>query len=190
MGIISILAIAVALAMDAFAVAIATGLKQRCSLVQTVRMAGAFGIFQFIMPVIGWALGLTVRSYIEAFDHWVAFALLALVGGKMLYEAWKGGDDECSDPTKGATLLLLAVATSIDALAVGISIALLNVDIWYPAAVIGLICFSITAVGMHMGRMVVREGSTLAAKANVLGGLVLIGIGVKVLLEHGVFGGV
>lgn len=190
MGILGILAIAVALAMDAFAVAVATGLKLRCSLVQTVRMAGAFGIFQFAMPVIGWALGLTVRSYIETFDHWVAFILLAFVGGKMLWEARKGGEEECTDPTKGSTLVLLAIATSIDALAVGISMAVLKVDIWYPAAVIGLVCFIITAIGMHIGRIVVREGSTLAAKANIVGGLVLIGIGIKILYEHGVFGAV
>lgn len=189
MGIIEILAIAIALAMDAFAVAVATGLKLRCSLTQTVRMAGAFGFFQFSMPVVGWFLGLSVRSYIESFDHWVAFVLLLFVGGKMLREAWKGaGEDECSDPTKGATLVLLAIATSIDALAVGISIAVLKVDIWYPALVIGLVCFCISAAGMHIGRMVVREGSSLAARANALGGLVLIGIGVKILWEHGVFG--
>lgn len=188
MGTVEILAIAVALAMDAFAVAVATGLKLRCSLAQTVRMAGAFGVFQFIMPVAGWALGLTVRSYIEAFDHWVAFVLLAFVGGKMLYEAWNGGGER-SDPTRGATLVLLAVATSIDALAVGISMALLNVDIWHPAAIIGLVCFAITAAGMHLGRLAVREGGALSARANVLGGLVLIGIGLKILCEHGVLGG-
>ena len=188
MGIVEILAIAVALAMDALAVAVATGLKLRCSLVQTVRMAGAFGAFQFIMPVTGWFLGLTVRSHIEAFDHWVAFVLLAFVGGKMLWEARKDGEEECSDPTKGTTLLLLALATSIDALAVGISLAVIGVEIWYPAAVIGLVCFAITAAGMHIGRIVVREGSALAAQANVLGGLVLIGIGMKILFEHDVFG--
>lgn len=184
-----VLAIAVALAMDAFAVALATGLKLRCSLMQTVRMAGAFGFFQFLMPVIGWFLGHSVRSHIEAYDHWIAFVLLAFVGGKMLCEAWKGNDEEeCFDPTKGATLILLAVATSIDALAVGISLAVIDVEIWYPAGIIGIVCFAITAMGMHLGRMVVREGSTLAAKANVLGGLVLIGIGIRILWEHGVFG--
>jgi putative Mn2+ efflux pump MntP len=187
-GSIEILALAVALAMDAFAVAVATGLKLRCSFAQTARMAGAFGAFQFLMPVAGWFLGLTVRSYIEAFDHWVAFVLLAFVGGKMLYGAWKGGDDECADPTKGATLALLALATSIDALAVGISLAMLKADIWGPAAVIGLVCFCITAAGMRVGRIVAREGGGLAARANVLGGLVLMGIGFKILLEHGVFG--
>lgn len=188
MGKLEVLAIAVALAMDAFAVAVATGLRLRCSLAQTARMAGAFGLFQFAMPVLGWALGLSVRSYIEAFDHWVAFALLAFVGGKMLLEARKGGADECGDPTRGGTLVLLALATSIDALAVGMSLAVLKVQIWQPAAVIGLVCLGMTAAGMHLGRLVVREGSTLAAKANLLGGLVLIGIGVKILFEHGVFG--
>lgn len=187
---LEVFAIALALAMDAFAVALATGLKLRCSLVQTVRMAGAFGFFQFLMPVLGWALGLGVRSYIESFDHWVAFVLLAFVGGKMLWEVWKGEGEACSDPTRGGTLLLLAIATSIDALAVGISIAVLKVDIWYPAVVIGLVCFCISAAGMQFGRLVVREGSRLAAWANIFGGLVLLGIGFKILYEHGVFGAV
>ncbi|MDL2285360.1 manganese efflux pump MntP family protein [Desulfovibrio sp. OttesenSCG-928-F07] len=188
MGNLEVFAIAIALAMDAFAVAIATGLRLRCSLTQTVRMAGAFGFFQFAMPVLGWFLGLSVRSYIDAADHWVAFILLTFVGGKMLYESFKGEDNEdCPDPTKGLTLLILAVATSIDALAVGISISILGADIWLPAAIIGVVCFVITAIGMHIGRMVVSENSTLAKKANIAGGFVLIGIGLKILIEHNVF---
>lgn len=181
MGIVAILAIAVALAMDAFAVAVATGLRLRCSLVQTVRMAGAFGVFQFAMPVIGWALGLSVRSYIESFDHWVAFVLLAFVGGKMLYEAWKGGEDECSDPTRGGTLLLLALATSIDALAVGISLAALGGSIWTSAAFIAGITFLVCLIGSELGR---GFGKILGDWAQVAGGVVLVGIGLKIFIEH------
>lgn len=187
MNIIELLAMAVALALDALAVAVATGLSLRCTLGQTMRMSLAFGGFQFIMPVLGWLLGLSVRGYIESFDHWVAFALLALVGLNMIRGAFSGGQEECRDPTRGLTLLVLAVATSIDALAVGLSLAVLKVDIWYPAAVIGLVCFCITAMGMHLGKVVISASSTLASKANFIGGCVLIGIGVKILWEHGVF---
>ena len=187
---IEIFAMAVALAMDAFAVAVATGLKTRCSLAQTLRMSLAFGCFQFVMPVLGWVLGMTVRGYIEAFDHWVAFALLAFVGVRMIREGLQGAEEaeDCGkarmDPTRGMTLVILAVATSIDALAVGISMAVLQVEVWYPAAIIGLVCFGLTAIGMHVGRVVVREGSKLGDKANVIGGIVLIGIGVKIVIEH------
>ena len=184
---LEIFAMAVALAMDAFAVAVATGLKLRCSLAQTLRMSLAFGGFQFAMPALGWVLGLTVRDYIESFDHWVAFALLAFVGARMIREGLAGGGEveDCAlDPTRGLTLIMLALATSIDALAVGISMAVLAVEVWYPAAIVGLVCFGLTAVGMHVGRVVMREGSRLGDKANVIGGIVLIGIGVRIVVEH------
>ncbi|MDR1125572.1 MAG: manganese efflux pump MntP family protein [Deltaproteobacteria bacterium] len=187
MGIIGLLALALALAMDAFAVAVASGVRLRCTLGQTLRMALAFGVFQFAMPVAGWFLGLSVRAYIEAFDHWVAFGLLAFVGVRMLREGFgakKEAEQDCSDPTRGVTLLLLALATSIDALAVGISLAVLSIDIWRPAVVIGLVCFGVTALGMHLGRVVIRIGPDLSGKANIIGGLVLMGIGVKIVAEH------
>ena len=181
------MAMSLALAMDAFAVAVASGVRLRCTMGETLRMALAFGGFQFAMPVVGWFLGLTVRDYIEAFDHWVAFGLLAFVGVRMLREGFGKKPEEereCPNPTKGVTLLLLALATSIDALAVGISMAVLSIDIWYPAAVIGLVCFGVTALGMHLGRVVIKVGPDLSGKANIVGGLVLIGIGVKIVLEH------
>jgi putative Mn2+ efflux pump MntP len=187
MSIIELLALALALAMDAFAVALASGVRLRCTMGQTMRMALAFGLFQFAMPVCGWFLGLSVRSYIEAFDHWAAFGLLAFVGARMLREGLSGKQETeraCADPTRGLTLLMLALATSIDALAVGISMAMLAIGIWYPAAVIGLVCFGVTALGMHLGRAAIRVGPDLSGKANLVGGLVLIGIGVKILLEH------
>lgn len=188
---LEILVMAVALAMDAFAVSIATGLAIRCSLVQTLRMSLTFGLFQFIMPVIGWFAGATFRSAIEAFDHWVAFILLALIGCKMIKDALSEDDGEkCADPTKGITLIVLAVATSIDALAVGVSMAILKVDVWVPSAVIGVVCFIISATGIYLGRSVIREGSSLARKANIVGGIVLLLIAVKILLEHGVFEGI
>lgn len=192
MSIFVLLTIAAALAMDALAVAVATGLRLRhVTLEQTGRMAGIFGLFQAIMPITGWLLGSEVQHFIEDFDHWVAFALLAFIALHMLKEARdmrKQGDSyECVDPTRGGTLVMLAVATSIDALAVGFSMALLNVSIWFPALVIGTVCFLLTAVGMHIGRLV-RCSVAFGSVAGALGGVALLLIGLKILWDHGVFG--
>lgn len=190
------IAIAVALAMDAFAVSLATGIRLRCvSLAQTLRMAGFFGAFQFLMPVLGWLLGYRAQKRIEAYDHWLAFALLVFVGGKMLKEAWDNrgkGNEACQtecDPTLGGSIWLLAIATSLDAMAVGLSLALLNIDVWTPSVVIGVVCFILSAIGMHLGRLVcsIPGLDSLGNKANALGGLTLLAIGVKILHEHGVF---
>ncbi len=170
--------------MDAFAVSIGVGLN--ATVVgprMTVRLAWHFGFFQFFMPVVGWLAGISVAQWIGGVDHWIAFGLLAAIGGKMIYEAF-GGDEETrltKDPTRGASLVLLSVATSIDALAVGLSLALLGVRIWYPAVVIGLVAFAFTAAGLHLGR---RFGSLFGRRVEILGGLILIGIGIKILLEH------
>jgi putative Mn2+ efflux pump MntP len=179
--------------MDAFAVAVAAGVRlRRPHMLQVGRMAGAFGFFQFFMPVLGWLLGRSVQQYIEQYDHWLAFGLLACVGAHMLWETWKTRNkpDACRepgpDPTKIGPLLLLGIATSIDALAVGLSIAVLQHDIWLPACIIGLVCFCMTALGMQCGSWICRLGR-LDRNANVLGGGILIGIGVLILHEHGVF---
>lgn len=186
---LSVLAIAVALAMDAFAVSVsAAATLPAVTWRHYFRLSFHFGLFQFLMPVVGWALGLSVRSYIEAWDHWIAFAMLALVGLNMLREAWFGEEEESSsgDPSRGLQLVMLAVATSIDAMAVGLSFAMLGVSVWWPAAVIGLVCAAITATGVKLGRLL-GSSSFLGNKASVLGGLVLIGIGLKILHEHGVW---
>lgn len=190
MGLLGLFALAAALAMDALAVSIATGLRMRCTTMQTLRMAVAFGGFQFLMPILGWSLGIVALNsvdFISTWDHWIAFVLLGLVGGHMIYEALTGTDEaDCSDPTRGMTLLLLAIATSIDALAVGVSMAMLEIDVWTASAVIGLVCFVMTAVGLHLGRLVLRSGTRLDKWANVMGGGVLVCIGLKILYEHGV----
>lgn len=195
MTLTAVLAIAVALAMDAFAVSLTTGARMSSvSLGQTLRMAGTFGAFQFLMPLIGWLLGVRAQRYIEDYDHWLAFALLAFVGFRMLKEAWDNrgkAEDACqaSDPTKGGNLWLLGLATSLDALAVGLSFALLGQPVWFPAVVIGLVCFLLSAIGMHLGRAACQLPglSGLGNKANACGGLVLIAIGIKILHDHGVF---
>jgi putative Mn2+ efflux pump MntP len=187
MSLASLFAIAVALAMDAFAVAIGAGLTlDRVTGRRTFRLAFHFGLFQALMPILGWAGGLTVRSLIESWDHWVAFGLLVVVGGRMLWEALGDEEDsrEVRDPTRGWTLVVLSVATSIDALAVGLSLALLGVSVWLPALVIGLVALVFTAVGLHLGRLV-GALPRLARGANALGGLVLMGIGLRILWDHG-----
>jgi len=179
--------IAVALAMDAFAVAIGTGAALRTvTSRQRFRLAFHFGLFQAGMPVLGWALGVSVRHVIEAYDHWVAFALLAFVGGRMIQEGFENPSEEGrQDPTRGRTLVLLSVATSIDALAVGLSMAVLRVAIWLPAAVIGVVAAGFTLLGLSLGQWLGTAGR-LRQYSEVIGGVVLVAIGVKILLEHGV----
>jgi manganese efflux pump family protein len=170
--------------MDAFAVSIGAGLTLKTvDARQTFRLAWHFGLFQAMMPVLGWLAGLSIASWIAPVDHWIAFGLLAVIGAKMIYEALKDADGDAprSDPTKGWSLVLLSVATSIDALAVGLSLALLNVDIWYPAVVIGLVAGAFTAVGMQLGT---RFGALLGRRMEVVGGVILIAIGVQILVEH------
>lgn len=189
MSFIEIFALSVALAMDAFAVATATGCTIRTlQYGHYLRMAWAFGFFQFFMPVVGWYMGLSVRSWIENWDHWIAFVLLAWIGGNMIRESFSEEEEKQeTDPTRGRTLLLLAVATSIDALAVGLSFAVLNISVWQPSMVIGVVCAVITALGLYLGNRLARA-SNLSRYAELLGGIVLVSIGLKILYEHGVFG--
>jgi manganese efflux pump family protein len=185
MGWVSLLALACALAMDAFAVAIVTGLTLNPMTRRHVfRLAFHFGLFQALMPTIGWLAGTAVQRYIAAFDHWVAFALLAGVGGKMLWGAvhGEGRDGRApSDPTSGWSLVLLSVATSIDALAVGLSLAVIGSTIVVPAVVIGLVAAAFTGTGMVLGR---RIGTFWGKRVELVGGLILIGIGLKIVIEH------
>jgi putative Mn2+ efflux pump MntP len=184
----SLLLMAVALAMDAFAVAVATGVQLRnVSARQTFRLAWHFGLFQALMPVIGWGLGLTIRVWIERYDHWVAFILLSIIGVRMIRESLEEEEEHGprADPTRGWSLVMLSVATSIDALAVGLSMSFLKVSIWFPSVVIGLVCASFTLVGLHLGG---RVGSLLRISryAGMGGGLTLVAIGLHILYEHGV----
>jgi len=183
-----LLAIALGMAMDTFAVAVGVSLVQRgCTPKQTVRMAGSFGLFQFVMPIIGWAAGRTVVDLIRDYDHWVAAGLLVFVGGKMIFEAFEktkavtASGASCPDKTRGGQLLLLSLATSIDALAIGLSLAALNVPVVYPAAVIGVVTFIVSAVGTKIGPVL---GRWVGKGAEIAGGLVLLGIATKILIEH------
>jgi len=183
MDIITLLLIAVGLAMDAFAVSIASGLGMATLRIRyALRIALFFGAFQAFMPVIGFMAGLGVREYISGFDHWIAFSLLSFIGLKMIYESvFLEKKDKAMDPDDILMLLVLSVATSIDALAVGISLSILKVDIFLPALVIGAVTFILSYIGIYIGRNI---GHLFEKKIEVLGGLVLIGIGVKILIEH------
>ena len=180
---IQIFLIALSLAMDAFAVSISTGIAVPGFWPRQAARIGAWcGAFQFGMPLIGWFLGSSVRSYIQAIDHWIAFGLLALIGGNMILEALRGGDEEALTELSVKRLFLLALATSIDALAVGVTLAFeTNVNILLSATVIGLVAFALAMIGGLLGR---RLGELFQRRATLLGGLVLVGIGLKILLEH------
>ena len=183
MDAITLTGLALALAMDAFAVALGTGaVLSRLTGRHLFRLGFHFGLFQALMPVIGWLAGLTIMQWVEAWDHWIAFSLLAIIGGRMIYEAFSDEEktDDC-DPTKGLSLVLLSIATSIDALAVGFSLSVIGVSIWMPALVIGLVAGILTIVGMLLGG---RIGDRWGSRVEIFGGLVLIAIGIKILIEH------
>ncbi|HDP24505.1 MAG TPA: manganese efflux pump [Deltaproteobacteria bacterium] len=180
---VTVVFIAVGLAMDSFAVSITSGSTMgKLRVRHAFRIALFFGGFQGLMPLIGYLSGLSLRTYLAHIDHWIAFGLLAGIGCKMIYESMKMGDSERNfDPTNLLVLLGLSVATSIDALAVGISLSMIKVDIIVPALVIGLITFGFSLAGVYIGK---RLGHIFERKIELLGGVILIGIGVKILLEH------
>ena len=186
MGFIELFLIAVGLSMDAFAVSLCKGLNMRkINYRHAAIISLFFGGFQAAMPLIGWVLGKGFANYITAFDHWIAFALLVIIGGKMLFEGIKKeeseGDCGCDEALDLKELFILAIATSIDALAVGISFAFLNVSILPAAALIGVTTFGFSFAGVAIGN---RFGTKFQNKAEIAGGVVLILIGVKILLEH------
>jgi putative Mn2+ efflux pump MntP len=172
-----------ALSMDAFAVSVACGMNLAVLTPRhAFRLSFHFGLFQFLMPVIGWLVGRELAATIGAFDHWVAFGLLAVVGGKMLVEAREEKEAENkTDPTRGMMLITLSLATSLDALAVGLSLAFLDVSIYVPSVIIGAVAASLTAIGMAFGS---RIGTRWGRWAEALGGVVLILIGVRIVISH------
>lgn len=190
MSTLTILGIAVALAMDAFAVSIAVGISlKKISARQTFRLSWHFGLFQALMPIIGWWLGSTIRTIVENYAHWIAFVLLAAVGINMLREAIQfdhESEEPRKDSTKGLTMVMLSIATSIDALAVGFSMSMLQISIVTPAIIIGIVAAAFTITGMHLGKKM-ASFKRLSVYAELLGGLVLLAIGLNILYEKGVF---
>ncbi|MCX8152855.1 MAG: manganese efflux pump MntP family protein [Candidatus Bathyarchaeota archaeon] len=178
----TILLIALGLATDAFAVSIAHGMTYRERRAKTgLALASSFGAFQTFMPMLGWLAGLSLIEVIGNFDHWLAFGLLAFVGGKMIYSAKADGEEKKGGKLTAATLLILSVATSIDALAVGLSFSLLQVAIVIPVIVIGIVTFLLSFGGFCFGS---KLGNFFKNKIQIVGGGVLIAIGIKILLEH------
>ena len=182
MGIGELFVLAVGLSMDAFAVSICKGLSIRRLELRHALIVGAwFGAFQALMPAIGWLLGSAFADMIVAVDHWIAFVLLALIGGNMIREALGKDEEDCDPSLAPMAMLLLAVATSIDALAVGITFAFLRVDVVSAVTLIGLCTFAISAAGVKIGNVF---GSRYKSRAELAGGVVLVLIGLKILLEH------
>ena len=183
LNILSVLLIALALSADCFAVALSGSIHIKTfSLTPIMRTAATFGAFQAIMPALGWLAGRTVVNFISGYDHWVAFILLALVGGRMIWESFHHGETKKQiDISKGVLLVTLAVATSIDALAVGLTFAFLKVNIAVACSIIGIVAFSVTIAGFTLGRKV---RTWLGKYAEAIGGVILIAIGLRVLLTH------
>jgi putative Mn2+ efflux pump MntP len=187
---LTLLSLAVALAMDAFAVAVTAGFQIRDLTGRHIfRLSWHFGLFQALMPVIGWWSGRAVMAWIERYDHWAAFGLLAWIGWGMIRESFRhDGARLTIDPTRGRRLIVLSLATSIDALAVGFSLAALNLPILTPVLVIGAVALLFTVAGLILGNRFPGTGR-LGKRAETVGGLILIAIGIKILIEHGVFQG-
>ena len=183
MDLFEIIFIALSMAMDAFAVCLGVGAARQSEGPRaTFRLSFHFGLFQFLLPIIGWFAGLTLVNYIEAYDHWVAFLLLVFVGGRMIHSGFNGKEDvNKNDPSRGWNMVLLSVAVSIDALAIGLSLALIKVDIWYPAVVIGVVTGLLSLLGLRLGN---RLGRKFGKGMEMIGGVVLILIGLRIVLMH------
>jgi len=182
MHILNIFIIAIALAMDAFAVSITEGnVNKPLKKSNALTIATFFGIFQAGMPLIGWVLGSVIIKYIDRYDHWVVFGILSIIGTKMIYESFRINKAKKISNLRLKRLLILSIATSIDALAIGFSIALLHINIFLAILIIGMVTFLLSIIGVYIGYFL---GHFFENKIEFLGGIILIGIGVKILLEH------
>ena len=182
MSLPSIFLIALSMAMDAFAVSLGSGVKIGPGPRPVFRIAFHFGLFQALMPILGWLFGNTIEPLVKGFDHWVAFGLLSFVGIRMAHSGLSKGEEVIqNDPSRGLTMVLLSIAVSIDALAIGVSLAFLGITIWTPALIIGLVTGALSLIGLRMGNGI---GKRFGKPVEVLGGLVLIGIGVRIVMSH------
>jgi putative Mn2+ efflux pump MntP len=183
LDLVTVLLIAIGMSMDAFAVSLGIGTTRQASLPRPIfRLSFHFGLFQFLMPILGWLAGNSIAALISRFDHWIALGLLAFVGGRMIRSGLdRDGQSYPSDPSRGGTLVMLCVATSIDALAIGLSLAMLRVNIFYPSAVIGVVTASLSLIGLLIGH---KLGTTFGKRMEILGGVILNGIGLRILVTH------
>lgn len=177
-----IIVIAFSLALDAFAVSLAAGAVGRIGNHRgAVRLAFHFGLFQFLMPVFGWYVGFQVEPFVKGINDWIAFVLLVYIGIKMIWDSYMSVEELRKDPSKGKEMVLLSVATSIDALVVGFSLAILMVSVWYPAFIIGIITALLSITGIYLGKVI---GAKIGKKMEIVGGLIIIGLGLKILISH------
>jgi manganese efflux pump family protein len=182
MGFITLFFLSIGLCFDTFAVSVSSGLiRKEIIFWQAVRIAFILALFQAVMPVFGWVGGITIRNWIEPFDHWVALGILTLLGVKMLIESQKNSDDKKINPLDIKVIISMALATSIDAFAVGISFAIIQVNMLMAFMVIGTVTFVISMLGILFGK---KTGSHFGKKMEIIGGLILIAIGVKIVIEH------
>jgi putative Mn2+ efflux pump MntP len=183
MNFIEVFLIALSMAMDAFAVCLSAGTQEQTSGPRpTFRLAFHFGLFQFLMPVLGWFAGATIERYITVYDHWIAFGLLAFVGGRMIFSGFHPDEeDKKNDPSRGWTLVLLSFAVSIDALAVGLSLGIVGLTIWTPALIIGIVTGLVSWLGLRLGN---KLGQKFGKRMEIAGGIVLVLIGVRILMAH------
>jgi putative Mn2+ efflux pump MntP len=180
---VTTLVIAVGLAMDAFAVSLGIGTAgQAQDRRAKFRLSFHFGVFQAGMTILGWLAGSTISHFISGFDHWIAMILLAYVGLKMIRSGFdKDGQSYCTDPSRGRTLMMLCVATSLDAMAVGLSFAMIGSSVWIPSIVIGVVTTGLSVFGLLAG---CRLGELFGKRMEILGGLLLIGIGLRIVFTH------
>jgi len=182
MPFIELLLISLSMAMDAFAVCLAAGTLESIHGPRALfRLSFHFGLFQFIMPVIGWLLGATIQPLVRSYTDWIAFVLLVSVGVHMLYTSLFGATNRSTDPSRGWTMVLLSMAVSMDALVVGVSLGVLGIFVWYPAILIGVVTGVLSLIGLRIGRIV---GKKFGKPVEIIGGLVLIGIGLRILFLH------
>jgi manganese efflux pump family protein len=182
MGILALVILGIGLSFDTFAVSVSCGLiENRIRFLQATRIAIIFAIFQALMPVLGWFLGLSIKNYIVQIDHWIAFSLLSLIGIKMIYESISDKAEKNINPRDIKVILMFAIATTIDALAVGITFAFLNVKLIRAALIIGIITYIVSMLGILFGK---KAGKHFGNKIEIAGGIILIAIGVKILVEH------
>ncbi len=181
--IITIFLIGLSLTADTFAVSITTGLSvSKIRFNQAIRVAAILAIFQGAMPIIGWTLGINIKEYIANYDHWIAFILLAFIGGKMVYESFKNEEiDNNINRLKLFFIVSIAVATSIDALVIGVGFAIMNIKIWVAATIIAALTFIVSMLGMLIGK---KTSNLLGKKMEIIGGIILFAIGLKILIQH------
>jgi len=183
LSLVEIIFIALGLSMDASAVSLAAGTSEHVDGARAeFRLWWHFGLFQAIMPIVGWLLGTTVTSWIVPIDHWIAFGLLAFVGGRMVQSGFDtNGEGYTTNPTRGKAMVMLAVATSIDAMAIGLSLAFLDVTIWYPSLIIGVVTAGLSFASLRLGRLL---GDKFGKRMEIVGGIILFLIGLRILIDH------